>query len=128
MIGDTLEIQRKNELQALLDKFKRNVDGVGSKKLLKEKYPTAYAHLMDEIMFACNAYTHSAIDHIQADITSEEAQLTWGNKSNELRNAITNYSSDEVQSIVRNFISELMMTFKDKVLVGYESEEEVLSA
>lgn len=36
-------------LQALLDKLKKNVEGVGGYKILKSKYPTAYRKLFDQI-------------------------------------------------------------------------------
>lgn len=47
---DPVEYKAHQEaLQALLDKLKKNVEGVGGYEVLKSKYPTAYRKLVDQI-------------------------------------------------------------------------------
>lgn len=120
MIGDANEIQKKAELQQILDKFKRNVEGVGSMDELKRQYPTGYAKLRASINEIGNAYAACALKNVHAYIPDTEVQKTWGNKSKEISHAINNFSSDDVQKIISTFISELMMTYKEKVVICHE--------
>lgn len=127
MIGTANELQKKNELQNILDKYRRNVEGVGSVEKLKAQYPGGYAKLRADIKNAGNAYVASAVSNIRAYIPDSEVQKTWGDKCKELTNAINNYSSDEVQKIVSNFISELMSKYHEKIVICPE-EDDTLSA
>ena len=122
MIGDVSETLKKAELQQVLDKLRRNVEGVGSMEELKKQYPTGYAKIRASINEIGNAYTACALKNVEAHIPDEEVQKTWGNKSKEIANAINNFSSDEVQNILSNFIGELMLKYKEKIIISHELE------
>lgn len=129
MLGDSLELETKKELQELLDKLERNVSGVGSEKLLKEKYPVPYNKLMQEICDKLNEYINNALSHIETSISAEEIQKLWSGKKKEIRNAIKRYSTDDIREIIYDYVFELAYTYQNKVMLGYEiNDDESLSA
>ena len=68
-------MNKKEQLQSLLDKLKKNVEGIGSLSEVKKRYPKAFDHLMTEIRKATSSvykeYVMCALRPMKA-LTAEE--------------------------------------------------------
>lgn len=114
MIYSKAERKKKEELQSLLDIYKKNVDFCGSKEALIEKHSKGYKGLKEDIYKSLNSYIKEAIDgtHICSGTSNDDVLSYWKPHETKIKEAIEEYSSDKVFDIIVEFLSEMMWYFK----------------
>ena len=128
MIGDEKEIVCKKNLADAMGKMQRNIAGVGSLEMLKEKYPDGYKKLRGKIRELTGQYVEAALTGVRysSEIPAGEIAKKWANTKTLINEAIRQNNADEVQQRCSDFIFDLFDSYAKggKVEIGYSFPEE----
>lgn len=115
LFNPVLYAQKKNELQGNLDKLRKNVEGVGSYELLKQKYPTPYKKLLKEINEGFSFLIQESETRIYApcESTKHEIANVWlKDYREEARKALyKDYNVATALSVIEQYKIDMVMNY-----------------
>lgn len=111
MIGDKKEIFYKKQLTEAMGKMQRNISGVGSIEILKEKYPTAYNRLDEQIKELTRDYVMAAIHGIGCNdkVPKDEVEAMWKAARKNICGARKRLDADEITKHCSDFICDVFV-------------------